>query len=895
MRIANKKIRYILLVAIVLFAALGAGVAYQIRGEGKMEFIDKERYGSDPFEKFEHLAELKPYTFASQISSYDRIGGNNDGWGEGNFLYTDANGEKVMMDVKGPGVVNRLWFAGAWDFNQTYLNFYFDGENEPRIRLTMAELFAGNTPPFLRELVGDGSVSSGGNYSYASIQFSKSLKITTNAVGKDFFYHVGYELYRPDAKIDSWPEGDVNARMAELIKHTGTAPVANKDGKLESGHLNLPAGESRTLASLDGPRVITSVKLRIPEIADLEAGKEVLNGLRLQIRWDGEETPSVDAPLSSLFGMGAFGTAYVSALPAGTDDKLGLYLYFPMPYRKHADISLVSTREKTTKDIGYEISSSAFSGDMNGIGYFRTTYTELSPRAGDGSDYIVLDVQGTGHLVGIVQSFSGDLERRYLEGDERIYVDGSRTPAWIGTGTEDLYGGGGYFINGPFTLPFHGNPNHVINETDNTSAYRFLVNDPIPFRTRIKVGLEHGSDLNWDNMLATGTNNSNVDVATLAFYYYIPETSMHMTDKLDVGDPASEKQHGYRVDAETWSGDLTATYEGNEEDVVIRDVGRKHKGFSEFKLTVDELNKGVVLRRSFDQSEANQEAIVSVDGQIVGTWYRAGSNPVHAWRDDDFIIPSAYTSGKTEILIRLENASANSEWSEFKYEAYSIGFPNKSWKERAISLFGNDRAVKLPKREEQTPVNQAALLFGDLSEGWSWIREDRSHYRFSEDGTSVTIDGQPGELFDDTNSAINILLHEAPDADFSVSAKLSLPKHPDDNFQQAGLILYGDDDHYVKLGRSFSGANVFDFSQEIDKVLSGQQLPDQVQDKDVYLRITRIGNRLSAFYSTNGIKYTRVGAPIETPLTGLKIGLFSWTGSGPSLEATFSELKVTQH
>jgi hypothetical protein len=49
-------------------------------------------------------------------TSYDRNGGNDDGFG-GTYsaLYVDARGENVIFDAEGPGVLRTLWFTSAVD------------------------------------------------------------------------------------------------------------------------------------------------------------------------------------------------------------------------------------------------------------------------------------------------------------------------------------------------------------------------------------------------------------------------------------------------------------------------------------------------------------------------------------------------------------------------------------------------------------------------------------------------------------------------------------------------------------------------------------------------------------------------------------------------------------
>jgi hypothetical protein len=89
-------------------------------------------------------------------------------------------------------------------------------------------------------------------------------------------------------------------------------------------------------------------------------------------------------------------------------------------------------------------------------------------------------------------------------------------------------------------------------------------------------------------------------------------------------------------------------------------------------MTVAPDNKGAVLRRMFDQRIANQRANVYVDDLLVGSFYKAGGNATHKWREEEFVIPAEYTSGKTQIRIRMRFVSSDNDWNEFHYQLYSI-------------------------------------------------------------------------------------------------------------------------------------------------------------------------------------------------------------------------------
>jgi len=72
------------------------------------------------------------------ISSYDRKGGNDDGFrGTYSQLYVDERGEYVIFDAEGPGCVYNFWFTGSnRELHWGKLRMYFDGETKPRFHGT---------------------------------------------------------------------------------------------------------------------------------------------------------------------------------------------------------------------------------------------------------------------------------------------------------------------------------------------------------------------------------------------------------------------------------------------------------------------------------------------------------------------------------------------------------------------------------------------------------------------------------------------------------------------------------------------------------------------------------------------------------------------------------------
>jgi hypothetical protein len=71
---------------------------------------------------------------------------------------------------------------------------------------------------------------------------------------------------------------------------------ANDDG---NGKNALQPQETRTLAEIEGPAIITHIWVTIATPETLHLKKLVL-----RMYWDGEPTPSVEAPVGDFFGLG---------------------------------------------------------------------------------------------------------------------------------------------------------------------------------------------------------------------------------------------------------------------------------------------------------------------------------------------------------------------------------------------------------------------------------------------------------------------------------------------------------------------------------------------------------------------------------------------------------------
>ncbi|HOQ85397.1 MAG TPA: DUF2961 domain-containing protein [Phycisphaerae bacterium] len=617
--------------------------------------------GIEAVRQFEHLSLLRPYAWAYQTSSHDRAFRNYD-WTS--FLGWKGS-EKIVLDVKGPGCVYRMWFTSSQRPINGTIRIYLDGSSTPVVEIPMRDFFRGDHPWFPSPLVGNPAVSSGGYYCYVPIPFRTGCRITHTSPAELTYYNITYHRYVTADGITTFDGSQATATTVAQWNSAGQDPKPSEGNQVLAGTAGLAARGSAALASLSGPGVVNSIELELPSVT-----QQVLTSLRLRLSWDGLGS-AVDVPVGSFFGSG-LGPATVRGLPVG---MLGerLYCYFPMPFRRQAQIALYNASDNPIGGIGYRVAYRSQPVPAN-TGRFYCLHASAG-QLPEGVDYNFLTTTGTGHLAGIVQTLRGSTPGQwYLEGDERIYVDGALTPALHGTGTEDFFNGGWYFEYGTFSLPLHGAPLHLPTSatTEANTCYRFMLGDLIPFRSMIRAGIEHG-----------GWNEDPVQIESVAFYYKSPRSTLFLADAVDVGDSNSETAHAYTCTNVVWSGTNNSLYASNGDQVYATDSGRwlGLGGTSQFTVVTDPPGGYVVLRRRLDYNVPRQEADVYVDGVLAGTWYDAGSSASDgsrkveadaAFRDSDFFIPPALARGKRSLDIRIVNTSAESEWTEYHYWAFIV-------------------------------------------------------------------------------------------------------------------------------------------------------------------------------------------------------------------------------
>jgi hypothetical protein len=260
----------------------------------------------------------------------------------------------------------------------------------------------------------------------------------------------------------------------------------------------LAPGGTLTLLDADGPGEVTHVWMTI-------ASREMfhLKKLVLRMYWDGETTPSVETPVGDFFGLGLGDYFLYQSAPLAVGADKALNSFFPMPFQKHARITVTNEGKDKVDAYYFNIDYRAYSHPLAADAlYFHAQYRQCAPCTAiqgnaknlTGEDnYIWVKAQGRGHFAGVTMSVLENADHWWGEGDDMFFVDGEKLPSINGTGTEDYFLGAWDFGGKPFAYPLFGAPQVGPERAGSRwSVYRFHLDSPITFTKSLRATIEHG-------------------------------------------------------------------------------------------------------------------------------------------------------------------------------------------------------------------------------------------------------------------------------------------------------------------------------------------------------------------------------------------------------------------
>ena len=271
----------------------------------------------------------------------------------------------------------------------------------------------------------------------------------------------------------------------------------------------IAAGETLTLLDADGPGMVSHVWVTIAS-----DDPNHLKALVWRMYWDGEASPSVEAPIGDFFGLGLGDYHLYQSLPLSVGADKALNSFFPMPFQKRARVTVTNEGAIKTDSFYFNIDYRAYRKALPGdLLYFHAQYRQAAPARGwtnqwrsngdaiindkknlngDGN-YVWMEAAGRGHFVGVTMSVLENQDGWWGEGDDMFFVDGEALPSINGTGSEDYFLGAWDFGGRQFSYGLYGAP--VVGQEvagGRWSLYRFHLDSPITFTKSLRATIEHG-------------------------------------------------------------------------------------------------------------------------------------------------------------------------------------------------------------------------------------------------------------------------------------------------------------------------------------------------------------------------------------------------------------------
>ncbi len=271
----------------------------------------------------------------------------------------------------------------------------------------------------------------------------------------------------------------------------------------------IAAGETLTVLDEAGPGLISHLWVTIA--SDDPAH---LKALVLRMYWDGEASPSVETPVGDFFGLGLGDYHLYQSLPLSVGSDKALNSFFPMPFQKHARITVTNEGTQKTDAFYFNIDYRKYNKSLpSELLYFHAQYRQAAPAKGwtnqwhsngdaivndkknlnGEGNYVWMEATGRGHFAGVTMSVLQNQDGWWGEGDDMFFVDGEIMPSINGTGSEDYFLGAWDFGGHPFSYGLYGAP--VVGQEvagGRWLLYRFHLDSPITFTKSLRATIEHG-------------------------------------------------------------------------------------------------------------------------------------------------------------------------------------------------------------------------------------------------------------------------------------------------------------------------------------------------------------------------------------------------------------------
>lgn len=166
---------------------------------------------------------------------------------------------------------------------------------------------------------------------------------------------------------------------------------------------------------------------------------------------------------------------------------------------------------------------------------------------------------------------------------------------------------------------------------------------------------------------------------------------------------------------------------------------------------------------------------------------------------------------------------------------------------------------------------------GQLKDGWSWVRENKSGWRMGRGALEIRV--EPGNMWGPANDAKNVLVRELPQSDTPLEISVTVSNQPTEQYEQVDLVWYYDDSHQVKIGqeRVDGKLTIVMGREEKDRTRTLAIIP--IEALTVELRLIADGKTIRGAFRPAGAEEWREAGSCDLPVRGLpKLALECYQG-----------------
>lgn len=249
--------------------------------------------------------------------------------------------------------------------------------------------------------------------------------------------------------------------------------------------IGINTGATATLMDIKGAGCITHIWMTF--------GCPNARRVILRMYWDGEEDPSVEAPITDFFGIGHNTSPY---RPRANfihpclcfSPRNGYNVYLPMPFARSAKITITNELDeplKTSGGIYFQADYLEFDKLSSKVPYFHAQWRREYPTLRRARPYTIIQAVGKGFIAGVTYHLRiEDTADAWVHGGgDIVYIDGNSRPSCIkGIGGEDYFGQAWGIKQ--YVTPYGG---CTFNDNKDVSVYRFYLEGPIRFEESVRM------------------------------------------------------------------------------------------------------------------------------------------------------------------------------------------------------------------------------------------------------------------------------------------------------------------------------------------------------------------------------------------------------------------------